>query len=140
MDMKAFGTLWAVGVVIALAVGCATTNPRTSEKERIGEKTSMLSAAGFQTVAANTPLREEHLKSLPRDRITAVQRLGTMFYTFPDPSNKLLYVGKEEQYQRYQNLRRQKQMAEEQLDTTQMYNEGAWGIWSLGWGPGWAWQ
>ena len=136
--MKAFKASWTVGVVIALAVGCSSTRVSTSEK--ISQRTSMLSAAGFKTVAANTPTREEHLKSLPRDRITAVQRLETTFYTFPDPKNNILYVGLEEEYQRYQNLRRQKQMPEEQLDATQMYNEGAWGIWSLGWGPGWAWQ
>ena len=129
--MKAFKTLCAVGVAMALGAGCSTTS----------ERTNMLSAGGFKTVAANTPPKEEHLKTLPRDKITAVQRNGTMYYTFPDPKNNVLYVGQEEQFQRYQKLRYQKQLADEQLNTAEMYNEGPWGAWGgWGWGPGWAWR
>ena len=130
--MKAFKTLLTVGVVIALSIGCSTTN---------SERASMLSAAGFKAQSANTPERQAHLKSLPRNQFTQVQRNGTVFYTYPDPKQNVLYVGREEQFQQYQRLRMQKQIADEQLNAAQMYNEGPWGVWGAwGWGPGWAWR
>ena len=125
--MKTFKALLMIGALVAVAIGCTTTKDREN----------MLSAAGFKMVPANTPEREAHLKSLPADKITPVQRQGTTYYTFPDPKNNVLYVGQEAQYQKYRQLRYQKQMADEQLETAQM-NENAWGAWGA-WGPGWAW-
>ncbi len=125
--MKTFKVLLATAALVALAIGCTTTK----------ERENMLSAAGFKIVPANTPEREAHLKSLPADKITLVQRQGTTYYTFPDPKNNVLYVGQEAQYQQYRKLRYQKQLADEQLETAQM-NENAWGAWGV-WGPGLAW-
>jgi hypothetical protein len=125
--MKTFKTFLTIGALLAVAIGCSTTK----------EKENMLSAAGFKMVPANTPEREAHLKSLPADKITPVQRQGTTYYTFPDPKSNVLYVGQEPQYQKYRQLRLQKQMADEQLETAQM-NENAWGAWGA-WGGGWAW-
>ena len=125
--MKTFKTLLTIGALVAVAIGCTTTK----------ERENMLSAAGFKMVPANTPERQAHLKSLPADKITPVQRQGTTYYTFPDPKNNVLYVGQEAQYQKYRQLRYQKQLADEQLETAQM-NENAWGAWGA-WGPGFAW-
>src|SRR5215468_1675088 len=125
--MKMFKALLTTAALVALAIGCSTTK----------ERENMLSAAGFKMVPANTPERQAHLKSLPADKVTPVQREGTTYYTFPDPKNNVLYVGREQEYQRYRQLRLQKQMADEQLETAQM-NENAWGAWGA-WGPGWAW-
>ncbi len=130
--MKTFKTFLTIGVLVALAVGCSTTS----------SKENMLSAAGFKMVAADTPEKEAHLKSLPADKVTAVQRNGTMYYTFPNPKENVLYVGNEAEYQKYQQLRMQKQLADEQLNTAEMYNNNtAWGVWGP-WGgaPGWAWR
>lgn len=128
--MKTFKTLLATGVVMALAFGCSTTSNREN----------MLTAAGFKEVPADTPARQAHLQSLPSDKITPVQRNGTRYYVFPDPKQNVLYVGQDQQYQQYQNLRLQKKMADEQLAAAQM-NENAWGVWGpWGGGPGWAWR
>ena len=129
--MKTLKTLVTTGVLIAVALGCSSTSQREN----------MLSAAGFKTVPANTPEREAHLKSLPADKLTTVQRDGTVYYTFADPKQNVLYVGQEPQYQHYQRLRYQKEMADEQLNTAEMYNAAPWGVWG-GWGGygGWAWR
>ena len=124
--MKTLKALLAVSVLLALASGCSTT----------GKKEDMLSAAGFQMMAADTPQKEAHLKSLPADKITAAQRNGTMYYTFPDPKKNVLYVGQEPQYQKYQQLRMEKQLADEQLNAAEMNNDAAWNNWG-GWGPAW---
>jgi hypothetical protein len=127
--MKIFQTLLITGVLMGLAVGCASTKSRED----------MLSAAGFQRVPANTPERQAHLTSLPADTITPVVRNGTTYYTFPDPKQNVLYVGQEPQYQKYQNLRLQQQMAQEQLSAAEL-NDQAWGVWGPWGGPGWAWR
>src|SRR5215469_18769968 len=100
--MKAFKTWLIAGVLLGLAIGCASTQSRED----------MLSAAGFRRVPANTPERQAHLSSLPADKITPVVRDGITYYTFPDPKQNVLYVGQEPQYQKYQNLRLQQQMAQ----------------------------
>jgi hypothetical protein len=127
--MKTFKTLLITGVLMGLAVGCASTK----------SKEDMLSAAGFNRVPANTPQRQAHLNSLPADKITPVVRDGITYYTFPDPKQGVLYVGQEPQYQQYQRLRQQQQMEDEQLEAAQL-NDQAWGAWGPWGGPGWAWR
>ena len=127
--MKKYTVLLTIGFLIALVVGCQTTS----------ERENMLSAAGFKAVPADTQERQAHLHSLPHDKITPVQHNGTVYYTFPDTKNNILYIGQQAEFQRYQNLRMQKQMADEQLSAAQMYNDAPWGVWGA-WGPGWAWR
>ena len=128
--MKTLKAMFAAGMVIAVAIGCSTTK----------QKENMLSAAGFKRVPADTPERQAHLKSLPADKITAVQREGTVYYTFPDPKNNVLYVGQEAQYQQYRRLRYQKQLADERLEAAELNQDTAWGVWGPWGGPGWAWR
>ena len=128
--MKIFKALLATGVLVALAIGCSST--KSTE--------NMLSAAGFKMVPADTPEKVAHLNSLPPDKITTVQRNGTLYYTFPDPKNNILYVGQQPQYEEYQKLRLQNQMTQEQLSAAEM-NENAWGVWGpWGGGPYWGWR
>jgi hypothetical protein len=110
--------LLIAGVLVVIALGCGTTN----------EKENMLTAAGFKMVPADTQEKLAHLNSLPEGKITPVQRAGTLYYAFPDKKNNMLYVGQQEQYQEYQKLRLQKQMADEQLSAADA-NENAWGVW-----------
>jgi hypothetical protein len=124
--MKAFKALLAAAFLMAVAVGCSTTK----------DKENMLSAAGFKMVPADTSQQLAHLNSLPTGKITPVQRSGKMYYSFPDKSKNVLYVGQEPQYQKYRELCLQKQITEEQLSAAQLNNEGEWGVWGA-WGGGW---
>jgi hypothetical protein len=117
-------------LLIALAIGCST----------IQENENMLSAAGFKMVPADTPEMKARLNSLPAGKITPVQREGTVYYTFPDPKNNVLYVGQEQQYQQYRLLGFQKQIADEQLNAAQLNNDAAWAFWEPWAGRAWAWQ
>jgi len=80
--------------LLALAAGCATTK----------HTEQMLSAAGFKAVVPNTPQQEQHIKTLPADKLTVAHRSGKTFYVFPDPAHNRLYVGSPEQYQTYQQI------------------------------------
>lgn len=125
--MKKFKTLLVASLFLVLAIGCSTTTYREY----------MLSSAGFRMAPADTPERQTHFKSLPADKITTVQRDGVTYYTFPDPKKKVLYVGRKEQYEEYQRLCLQNQLAQEQLAAAQMNQDVAWNAWGPWGGSGW---
>jgi hypothetical protein len=111
--------LLAACAAAALVIGCSTT--KSTE--------NMLSAAGFKIIPATTPQQQAHLKTLPRDKITMVERKGTNYFVFPDAKSQVLYVGKSAQYQEYQKLRLQNQMAEEQADAAELSSAPGWEAW-----------
>jgi hypothetical protein len=87
----------AVPLLAVLALACASVAARSPE--------SMLEAAGFKTIAANTPERIQVLKTLPPKKVSPVDRNGETFYVYPDPDGcRCLRVGRQEQYDMYQRL------------------------------------
>ena len=117
--MKILKALLIAAMLMALVIGCSTTQ----------ERENTLSAAGFKMIPADTPEKKAQLNSLPADKITPVKREGTLYYTFPDPRNNVLYVGQEHQYELYRQIGLQEQMADEQLNAAELSNEGAWAFW-----------
>ena len=120
--MKRVGTsLSIVGTValLALGVGCTTTKSREN----------LLSAAGFKIVPAATPEQKAHLQTLPADKVTMVQREGKTYFVFPDLKQQVLYVGQQAQYDEYQKLRIQNQLAQDQMNAAELNSEPAWGVW-----------
>ena len=125
----------SVIALLALTVGCATT---TSTQNR----ESMLVAAGFKAVTPKTPAQQQKLQNLPPGKVTMINKKGETYYIFPDPAQNRAYVGGPNEYQAYQQLRAEKKLANENLETAEMYQDpmmgwGAWGGWGMGWGPGW---
>jgi hypothetical protein len=110
--------------VLALVVGCAANTQWTE---------NLLSAAGFRTIVANTPKRQQHLKTLPPDRVVLVQRNGKNYYVYADPAHYQIYVGNPSQYQQYQQLRLARNLAQDQLATAELNQEAAmnWGVWGF---------
>jgi len=112
-----------LAALMVLASGCSSTE----------RKQNMLSAAGFKPIAANSPQRVEHLKSLPDDRLTTANLNGHNYFVFPDWSENLLFVGQEPQYQRYQKMRLESQLPEERVYEAEITDDWA------GWGSGGRW-
>jgi hypothetical protein len=112
--------------LLALATGCATTTTTST--------TDMLSAAGFKLVTADTPKKQELLKSLPTGQLSLITWKGKSFYVQPDVPNNRAYVGTPTEYQAYQQLRLAKQMSNDNLMAAQM-NQDAMNNWGA-WGPG----
>jgi hypothetical protein len=124
--MRTSSTLSLALGLLALAVaamGCSTTK----------QTENMLSAAGFKVMPATTPEQKAHLATLPANKVTMVMREGKTYFVFPDAKQQVLYVGQQPQYNEYQRLRLQKQMAEEQAQAAELNSESAWGVWG-GWG------
>ena len=120
--------------LLALTVGCATTQTSTQSKE------SMLVAAGFKTITPKTAAQQQKLQKLPPGKIAMIKKAGKTYYVFPDVAHNQAYVGGPKQYQEYQQLCTENKLAQENLETAEMYqdeemNWGAWSGWGAGWGP-----
>jgi len=112
-------------VVLALTVGCATTNTHTD----------LLSAAGFKLLPADTPKKQELLKTLTPGKLTLITWKGKQFYVQPDVPNNQAYVGTPAEYQTYQQLRLAQKLSNDNLMAAQM-NQAAMMGWGPAWGPG----
>lgn len=120
-SFRVFGAI----VLLALVTGCATTSTST---------TDLLSAAGFKLVPADTPKKEELLKSLPTGQLSLITYKGKSFYVQPDVPNNRAYVGTPAEYQTYQQLRLAKQLSNDNLMAAQMNQNAMYG-WGGAWGP-----
>jgi hypothetical protein len=117
--------------LLSLAVGCASMQAQS--------KQNLLIAAGFKTVVPKTAAQQQKLQALPPDKIAMLQKGGKTYYVFPDAANNRALVGGPKQYQSYQQLRLANNLANENLETAEMYQDASmnWGAWG-GWGgPGW---
>jgi len=112
--------------ILALVLGCAANTQSTE---------NLLSAAGFRTIVANTPQRQQHLKTLPPNKVVLVQRNGKNYYVYADPAHYQIYVGNPSQYQQYQQLRLARNLAQDQLATAEL-NQQSTMDWGMVWGPG----
>ena len=127
--------------LLALTVGCATTSS-TQNKE------SMLVASGFKVITPKTPAQQQKLQQLPPGHMAMINKQGRTYYIFPDTAHNQAYVGGPNEYQAYQQLRVANNIANENLETAQMYQDasmdwahGAGGVWVGGrwewdWGSG----
>ena len=122
-----------VTALLALLAGCTTT------QTDIQDKRSMLVAAGFKTITPKTPAQQQKLQQLQVGQVAQVQKNGKTYYVVADPPQNVVYVGGPREYQNYQQLRAQRQLAQENYQTAEMYQDaamdwGAWGGWGVGWG------
>src|ERR1051325_633782 len=124
-----------IGVMslLTLTIGCTTTSS-TQNKE------SMLVASGFKVITPKTAAQQQKLQQLPPGHVAMVNRNGRTYYIFPDAAHNQAYVGGPQEYQAYQQLRVANNIAQENVETAEMYqdaamNWGAWGGWGAGWGP-----
>ena len=136
IKMKQIQTsFYMLGVIalLALTVGCTTTSS-TQNKE------SMLVASGFKVITPKTAAQQQKLQQIPPGHVAMVNRNGRTYYVFPDAAHNQAYVGGPQEYQAYQQLRVANNIAQENVETAQMYQDaamdwGAWGGWGAGWGP-----
>ena len=134
--MNPFKSPFTFVLAVAIAiVGCSTTTQTSTQN-----KESMLVASGFKTITPKTAAQKQKLQNLPPGKIAMIQKKGKTYYVYPDAPNNQAYVGGPKEYQAYQQLRAANNIANENLETAQMYQDaemqwGAWGGWGMGWGP-----
>lgn len=131
----ALPALRTYGVIIAIGVG--VLSGCVSTQEAVQRHEDHLIAAGFIERPANTPKRQDMLKRLPPNRFVKRVHGDDVHYVYADPIVcDCLYVGTQQAYSKYMDYLQQKDLADEQAATAQMYTDPTWdwGMWGP-WGP-----
>ncbi|MEJ2672213.1 MAG: hypothetical protein P8168_08440 [Deltaproteobacteria bacterium] len=120
---------WLAGsglaVLCFVLLGCASMQAQQTPPTKTTE--DLLSAAGFKQYFATTPQLKAHLRSLPQKQIFMASRGPKLFYVYADAAGcGCLYAGNQQQYQAFQNLAAQYQMAAMQVAAAQMNEAAAW--------------
>lgn len=119
--------------LLALTPGCATLHSR----ERVEQTEGMLTASGFKLVPISTPVQKQQLEILPAGRVSAVKRMGKVYFVYPDAGRKALYVGNNDQYLRYSQLAQdahEQALVKQEMQAIDRWVspptwEAAWGDW-----------
>ena len=115
-----------VALVIVLALGFSGCAAIRANQTHWTEQ--LLTAAGFHVEPAGTPEELAHLQTLEPRKVVQDGRDDERRYVYADPEVcTCLYVGDERQYQKYQKLRIEKGIAEEQEST--MVYQSLWNRW-----------
>jgi hypothetical protein len=97
--------------------------------------TSLLTAAGFRARTPQTPKQQQIYAALPPYQVERATVPGKgVFYVYKDEKAGLAYVGREQEYQQYQQLAIQQQIAQNQIAAAEMERAAAW-QWYGAWGP-----
>ena len=119
--------LFAAAVGALFFAGCAGMES--------GNTTSLLSAAGFRVRTPQTPKQQQMYAALPPYQVQqAIVKGKGVFYVYKDEKAGVAYIGREQEYQRYQQLAIQQQIAQDRYMAAQMQADAAWG-WYGAWGP-----
>ena len=100
-----------------LLAGCAGMGASNTE--------SLLSAAGFIVRTPQTPKQKQIYAALPPYQVQRATVKGHVFYVYKDEKAGVAYVGREPEYQRYQQLAIQQQIAQNQIAAAEMEQQAA---------------
>ena len=129
--MRVLARLTLVVVAVSLLPACTYF-----KREDADQIESTLAAAGFRMKPADTPARLAKLQAMPQRKLFSRTREGEPVYLYADAEFcKCLYLGRQAEYDRYQRLAMEKQIAQEQVAAAEMDENAAmdWGMW----GPYW---
>ena len=122
--------------VLALVAACALLSACATPQQIVQNREDLLAAAGFTIRPANTPQRQDLLRTLPPNRFVQRVRGDRVIYLYADPLVcACLYIGDQAAYGRYRQEVFQRRIANDQLLAAQMNQNAAW-EWGP-WGPGW---
>src|SRR5437870_11940418 len=86
----------AAAAAVVFVAGCAGMDS--------GNTTSLLTAAGFRARTPQTAKQKQVYASLPAYKVHRATVNGKVFYVYKDEKAGLAYIGREPEYQRYQQL------------------------------------
>jgi hypothetical protein len=121
-------TILGSGLAVALA-GCAAIDRQETERTE-----QMLAAAGFQMRTADTPAKLADLTRLQQQKLVRQERDGEPTYVYADATDcQCLYTGNQDNYDQFQRLRVQEDVASQEMMAAEMNQEAAMN-WEM-WGP-----
>src|ERR1051326_6133777 len=92
-----------------------------------GNTTSLLSAAGFRVRTPQTPKQQQMYAALPPYKVERATVQGHVFYVYKDEKAGVAYVGREQEYQYYQQLAIQQQIDQNYYTAVAMDRAAAYG-------------
>jgi hypothetical protein len=119
-------TLRTSNIVILLAMvagaillaGCVSMTSANTE--------SLLTAAGFRARTPQTPKQQQIYAALPPYQVERATVPGKgVFYVYKDEKAGLAYIGREAEYQHYQQLAIQQQIVQNQIMAAEMEQQAA---------------
>ncbi len=115
----------AVALLMFSLAGCAAFQPDPAVAAQ--QKESLLSAAGFKMLPAETPEKLAHAQSLPQLKVKYFTGTdGTPHYWMADAQYcHCMYVGTEANYQQYKQMQFQAKLANEQNQSAQLQSQTA---------------
>ena len=121
-------------ILCFVLIGCAGSSaPLSPQVPAPQTAEQLLSAAGFKQKYPTTPAQQNRLRNMPQKQIFLISKGPKVFYVYADATGcGCLYAGNQQNYQNFQGLLTQSQIAAEQYQAAQMA-EWDWGTW----GPGW---
>jgi hypothetical protein len=81
---------------------------------------SLLSAAGFRARTPQTSKQQQIYAALPPYTVHRATVNGKVFYVYKDEKSGVAYVGREQEYQQYQQLAIQQQIAQQYYAAVEM--------------------
>jgi hypothetical protein len=120
-------------LLLALLVGCASWDAQNKE--------SLLSAAGFRTRTPTTPNQQAMFNRMTPYKVERRIRNGKVLYAYADKQNNVVYLGGENEYQKYRQLALQQSIAQDQIEAAQINEDASmyqdfgpyWGPWNIWW-------
>jgi hypothetical protein len=112
---------------IGCAGGSAPLGPQVPAPQTAEQ---LLSAAGFKQKYPTTPAQQARLKNMPQKQIFMISKGPKVYYVYADATGcGCLYAGNQQNYQNFQGLLTQSQIAAEQYQAAQMaaWDWGTWG-------------
>ena len=101
--MKQLSTLRnVVGAMATLAIMAACQTVATNQTELTASKKEFLLAqSGFKVITVTTPKQQQAINGLAQYRVSAVKYNGKLYYVFPTAQKDKIYVGKQKQFNAY---------------------------------------
>jgi hypothetical protein len=93
--------------------------------------------AGRMATPLDTPARLQALEKMPALKMTARSKNGQVMFTYADPYDcKCLYVGGQQEYDRYKALALKQEVARENLEGSMVWADSGmdwdmWGPWEV---------
>ena len=123
-----------LNIILIFAIAAATLFVAGCAEMGSGNTTSLLSAAGFRVRTPQTPKQQQLYAALPPYKVERATVQGHVFYVYKDEKAGVAYVGREQEYQRYQQMAIQQQIAQNYYQAVAMDRAAAFG-WYGAWGP-----
>jgi len=123
-----------LNIIVIFAVAAAALSIAGCAEMGSGNTTSLLSAAGFRVHTPQTSKQQQIYAALTPYKVERATVKGHTFYVYKDEKAGVAYIGREAEYQRYQQLAIQQQIAQDYYTAYAMDRAAAYG-WYGAWGP-----